>query len=122
MDDLFRQADKYSMLEDEVRAASQQVLVTNRPTKNNEARSSKPLNQSRQASNLQVDGLLTIRPRKHRAFIVRVQWSYNDFPRMKVIPSTYHQMVSYLMEEGQVDLLDSQLAACQCYQVVLDFR
>ena len=50
MDDLFRQADKYSMLEDEVRAASQQVLVTHRPTKNNEARSSKPLNQSRQAS------------------------------------------------------------------------
>ena len=50
MADLFRQADKYYMLEDEVRAASQQVLVTNRPTKNNEARSSKPLNQSRQAS------------------------------------------------------------------------
>ena len=29
---------------------------------------------------------------------------------MKVIPSTYHQMVSYLTEEGQVDLLGSQLA------------
>ena len=25
--------------------------------------------------------------------------------RMKVIPSTYHQMVSYLTKEGQVDLL-----------------
>ena len=30
--------------------ASQQALVTNRPTKNNEAGSSKPSNQSRQAS------------------------------------------------------------------------
>ena len=29
---------------------------------------------------------------------------------MKFIPSTYHQMVSYLTEEGQVDLLGSQLA------------
>ena len=27
--------------------------------------------------------------------------------KMKVIPSTYHQMVSYLMEKGQVDLLGS---------------
>ena len=33
-----------------------------------------------------------------------------------------HQMVSYLMEEGQVDLLDSQLAAHQCYQVALEPR
>ena len=41
--------------------------------------------------------------------------------KMKVIPFTYHQMVSYLMEEGQVDLLGSQLVACQCYQVALDF-
>ncbi|KAL6327058.1 hypothetical protein AAG906_013805 [Vitis piasezkii] len=30
-------------------------------------------------------------------------------------------MVRYLTEEGQVDLLSSQLAACQCYQVALDF-
>ena len=50
MVDLFKQADKYSMLEDDVRAASQQVLVTNRLTKNNEAGSSKPSNQLRQAS------------------------------------------------------------------------
>ena len=41
---------------------------------------------------------------------------------MKVIPFTYHQMVSYLIEEGQVDLLDSQLAAQQCYQVELESR
>ena len=30
---------------------------------------------------------------------------------MKFIPSTYHQMVSYLTNVGQVDLLSSQLAA-----------
>ena len=35
--------------------------------------------------------------------------------KMKVIPSIYHQMVSYLIEYGQVDLLDNQLAARQCY-------
>ena len=33
MDDLFRWANKYSMLEDNVWAATQQVLVTNRSTK-----------------------------------------------------------------------------------------
>ena len=36
---------------------------------------------------------------------------------MKVAPSTYHQMVSYLTNVGQVDLLSSQLAAQQCYQL-----
>ena len=36
---------------------------------------------------------------------------------MKVIPSTYHQMVSFLTEDGQIDLYDSQLAARQCYQI-----
>ena len=30
---------------------------------------------------------------------------------MKVMPSTYHQMISYLTSTGQVDLLSSQLAA-----------
>ena len=36
---------------------------------------------------------------------------------MKVVPSTYHQMVSYLTNVGQVDLLSSQMAALQCYQL-----
>ena len=36
---------------------------------------------------------------------------------MKVVPSTYHQIVSYLTSTGQVDLLSSQLAARQCYQL-----
>lgn len=36
---------------------------------------------------------------------------------MKVIPFTYHQIVSYLTEEEQINLYGSQLAAHQCYQV-----
>ena len=36
---------------------------------------------------------------------------------MKSVPSTYHQMISYLTSAGQVDLLSSQLAARQCYQL-----
>ena len=39
---------------------------------------------------------------------------------MKVIPFIYHQIVSYLIEYGQVDLLDNQLASRQCYQVALE--
>ncbi|RVW42832.1 hypothetical protein CK203_079966 [Vitis vinifera] len=35
---------------------------------------------------------------------------------MKAI-STYHQMVSFLTNEGQIDLYGSQLAARQCYQI-----
>ena len=34
---------------------------------------------------------------------------------MKVVPSTYHQMISYLTSAGKIDLLSSQLAARQCY-------
>ena len=41
IDDLFKQANKYSMLEDDVRAATQQVLVTNQPTRNDSTKSSK---------------------------------------------------------------------------------
>ena len=36
---------------------------------------------------------------------------------MKAMPSTYHQMVSFLTNDGQIDLYDSQLAARQCYQI-----
>ena len=50
MDDLFKWVDKYSMLEDDVWAATQQVLVTNLPTKDDEVGSFKPSNQSRQFS------------------------------------------------------------------------
>ena len=50
MDNLFKWANKYSMLEDDVHAATQQVLVTIRPVRNNSGGSSKPTNQLRQAS------------------------------------------------------------------------
>ena len=36
---------------------------------------------------------------------------------MKAVPLTYHQMVSYLTNVGQVDLLSSQLAGQQYYQL-----
>ena len=36
---------------------------------------------------------------------------------IKAIPLTYHQMVSYFTNAGQVDLLSSQLAKRQCYQL-----
>ena len=36
---------------------------------------------------------------------------------MKVIPSTYHQMVSFITQDGQIDLYGSQLATQQCYQI-----
>ncbi|RVX21424.1 hypothetical protein CK203_001726 [Vitis vinifera] len=36
---------------------------------------------------------------------------------MKAILSTYHQMVSFLTKDGQIDLYGSQLAARQCYQI-----
>ncbi|RVW59813.1 hypothetical protein CK203_098477 [Vitis vinifera] len=42
MDDLFRRANKYSMLEDDVRAATQQVLVAARPSRSNTERNIKP--------------------------------------------------------------------------------
>nr|CAN70869.1 hypothetical protein VITISV_029059 [Vitis vinifera] len=41
---------------------------------------------------------------------------------MKVIPSTYHQMVSFLTEDGQIDLYGNQLAARQCYQIAREVR
>ena len=36
---------------------------------------------------------------------------------MKAIPSTYHQMVSFITQDGQIDLYGSQLNARQCYQI-----
>nr|CAN81814.1 hypothetical protein VITISV_036990 [Vitis vinifera] len=42
MDDLFRRANKYSMLEDDVRAATQQVLVAGRPSRSNTEGNTKP--------------------------------------------------------------------------------
>ena len=36
---------------------------------------------------------------------------------MKTIPSTYHKRVSFITQDGQIDLYGSQLAARQCYQI-----
>lgn len=45
MDDLFLCTDKYSMLEDDIWAATQQILVTGHFARNNSAKSLKPLSQ-----------------------------------------------------------------------------
>ena len=50
MDDLFRRAKKYSMLEDDVHAATQQILVTGQSAKNDEIRNPKAMSQRRQPS------------------------------------------------------------------------
>ena len=41
---------------------------------------------------------------------------------MKAIPSTYHQSISYLTTSRQVGLQGSQLAARQCYQLLVHKR
>ena len=47
MDDLFRRASKYSTLEDDVRVATQQILVIGQTSRSDAERSSKPSNQPR---------------------------------------------------------------------------
>nr|CAN83382.1 hypothetical protein VITISV_024224 [Vitis vinifera] len=53
-------------------------------------------------------------------FNVILGWTWLYY--MKAIPSTYHQMVSFLTEDGQIDLYGSQLAARQCYQIATRSR
>ncbi|KAL6313468.1 hypothetical protein AAG906_005414 [Vitis piasezkii] len=55
MNDLFKRANKYCMLENDVYMATQQVLVTNRPTTKDHVGSSKPSNQLRQTNKGQDD-------------------------------------------------------------------
>ena len=50
MDNLFKWANKNSMLKDNVHVTRQHVLVTSRPTKNDHVRSTKPTNQLSQAN------------------------------------------------------------------------
>ena len=45
--------------------------------------------------------------------ILGCTWLHN----MKVIHSTYHQMVSYLTKDRHIDHYGSQLAARQCYEI-----
>ena len=47
MDDLFQRTNKYFMLEDDVRAATQQILVTGQSARNDTARNLKPSSQRR---------------------------------------------------------------------------
>ena len=47
MDDLFKCANKYSMLEDDVRAATQQVMVAGQATRGGTERNTKPPDQPR---------------------------------------------------------------------------
>lgn len=56
MDDLFRWADKYVMLEDDVRAASQQLLVLNKVAKNTKTRNLKPSNGQSKQGNQRQEG------------------------------------------------------------------
>ncbi|RVW59330.1 Transposon Ty3-I Gag-Pol polyprotein [Vitis vinifera] len=178
MDDLFRRANKYSMLEDDVRAATQQVLVAGRASRGDPERNAKPPDRPRPSDRKRkrqkllrvasirehinsirpgltggsprpIDGTIIFPPvdptrtlQPHRdALILSLEIGDFDVRRilvdpgssvdlvqasvvgrtwlhyMKVIPSTYHQMVSFLTEEGQIDLYGSQLAARQCYQI-----
>ena len=41
---------------------------------------------------------------------------------MKAMPSTYHQMISYLTSARKIDLLISQLVARKCYQLSIQER
>ena len=56
MEDLFRWADKYAMLKDDVWASFQQILVMNWLAKNNKAESSKPLNNRFRQGGWKQDG------------------------------------------------------------------
>nr|CAN67790.1 hypothetical protein VITISV_041882 [Vitis vinifera] len=235
MDDLFKRANKYSMLKDDVCAATQQILVTSQPTKNDAVRNPKIVSQRRQVminyihggpldeeynfkqkrqrllraasvreqvsfvrpgltsgNTCPINGVITFPPvDSNRIFDFDVRrilvdpssstdllqvsvikqmgfspsnmekpgWILSGFNGasttslgnivlpvqadpvtlnvqfsivedlspfnailgstllhgMKVIPSTYHQMVSYLTEDRQINLYDSQLPARQCY-------
>ena len=53
MDDLFRRASKYSMLEDDVHADTQKILVARQSAINDAERSSKPPNQPRPSGHRQ---------------------------------------------------------------------
>ena len=55
MDDLFRQASKYSMLENDVHAATQQILVAGQTSRSDAKRSSKLSDQPRSSGQRQEE-------------------------------------------------------------------
>ena len=91
MDDLFKWANKYSMLEDDVHAAIQQVLVTSRPARNDSAGNSKPLNQLRQ------------RQRAGRTTTTKPSWS--DSPQYLIwqAPTHYQRSIRFQMAKANQD-------------------
>nr|CAN65401.1 hypothetical protein VITISV_005675 [Vitis vinifera] len=62
MDNLFRRANKYSMLEDDVRAATQQVLVAGRPSRGEAERNAKPPDRPRPSDRKQEGSSCPDRP------------------------------------------------------------
>ncbi|RVW65723.1 hypothetical protein CK203_057696 [Vitis vinifera] len=62
MDDLFRRASKYSMLEDDVRAATQQILVVGQASRSGAERSSKLPNRPRPSGRRQEEQSRPERP------------------------------------------------------------
>ncbi|RVW21051.1 hypothetical protein CK203_113591 [Vitis vinifera] len=94
-DDLFKQANKYSKQRKSLYFVVEKLIRV------------RHLKQPTQFDDLSLCNAIKGRPWLHK---------------MKVIPSMYHQMVSYLTEVGQTNLLGSQLAMRQCYQVALESR
>ena len=58
-----------------------------------------------------------IREVKYPKWLANVVVVPKKWGKWRVVPATYHQMVNYLTNVGHVDLLSSQLATRQCYQL-----
>ena len=74
MYDLFRRSNKYSMLEDDVHVATQQVLVTSQPTRKDSARSSKTTSQQRRVGRSQDE-----QHQSSQASLIPLNISYDKF-------------------------------------------
>ena len=64
-----------------------------------------------------VDEECNFKRKRQRIILIQSIMGRTWMHDMKAIPSTYHQMVSYLIEDEQINLYGSQLAVRQCYQV-----
>ena len=64
-----------------------------------------------------VDEEYNFKRKRQRIILIQCIMGCTWMHDMKAIPSTYHQMVSYLIEDGHINLYGSQLAVRQCYQV-----
>ena len=66
MEELYRQVDKYSMLEDNIHVAAQTVMITNQPAKGNES-SGKRLSESKEGQ-VKTDRGPVIRHKRGESF------------------------------------------------------